>query len=665
MSHPGGSPSRSPAAEPAERDASRTAGSRNGLIALALAAATLLVYARAVGFDFVGLDDAAYASRNPFVLGGPTRTGIAWAFTTTYQANWHPLTWISLMIDAALGGKAPWLFHLTNVVLHLANTLLLFHVLFRMTGLPWRSAFVAALFAVHPLHVESVAWITERKDVLSTLFWLLAMLAYLRHVERPTRPRYLLVPAAMALGLLAKPMLVTLPLVLLLLDVWPLRRFPSAAGPGDSRGRTYRLVLEKAPLFALSLVSSVVTIYAQKKGGAFGGLEAFPLGRRLANAVIAYGTYVGKMLWPTKLAVPYPLIPGAQTPGRVLASAVLLVAISVLAIRGLKRRPYLAVGWLWYLVTLLPVIGLFQVGIQSMADRYTYVPLVGLFVMVAWGVPDLLRGTGLAPAARPAILGGAAGLAVLALTGCAYVQAGRWRNTSELFAHVLRVTEQNATAHNALGLDLYESGRPDDAIAHYREAIRIAPGFDLAYANLGAALSRIGKTDEAIAAYRQAFRLRLESPGMRTTVAGLLMTQGRDDEAAAEITRAMGDAPGDVSLRKALGSILARQGKSPEAMAEFEAVLRETPEDAEALASLGTLLMKQGDLAGASARFAEALSVEPDNVPAHKNLGVILARQGRYGEAVAQFTEALRVRPEDDGVRRNLEHAKALAAGGR
>ncbi len=651
----------------AERKGPGSPGRLSWLLALALAVATLVVYARVVGFEFIGLDDASYVASNPFVLSGLTRDGIAWAFTTTYQANWHPLTWISLMIDADLGGKGPWLFHLTNVLLHLANTLLLFHVLLGMTSAPWRSAFVAALFAVHPLHVESVAWITERKDVLSTLFWLLAMLAYVRYVERPGTRRYVLVAAAMALGLLAKSMLVTLPLVLLLLDWWPLRRFPAGSVPGRGapKGGAWGPIREKAPLVALSLISSVVTVYAQSAGGALGGREAFPLGRRLANAVISYGAYIGKMFWPTKLAVPYPLIPGAATPGRLLAAAVLLVAVSALAYRAARRRPYLAVGWLWYLVTLVPVIGLVQVGIQSMADRYTYVPLIGPFVMVAWGLPDALQGIVRSRVRRRAILAGAGGVAVLALMGCAYVQAGRWRNTSELFTHVVSVTELNATAHNALGLDLYEKGRPEDAIAHYREAIRIAPGFDLAYANLGAALSRTGKTDEAIAAYREAFRLRLESPGLRRTVAGLLMTEGRVDEAVAEITKAMGDAPGDVSLRKALGSILARQGRNPEAMAEFRAVLREKPDDAEALGNLGTLLMKQGNLEEASARFAEALRIEPDNVPAHKNLGVILARQGNYGAAIAHFTDALRVRPEDEGIRKNLDRAKDLAAGGR
>jgi Flp pilus assembly protein TadD len=427
----------------------------------------------------------------------------------------------------------------------------------------------------------------------------------------------------------------------------------------------WRLVREKVPLLALSLISSVVTVYAQAAGGALGGTETFPIGRRLANAVISYGAYIAKMFWPTKLAVPYPLIPGAETPGRILASAVLLVGVGALAVRTARRRPYLAVGWLWYLVTLVPVIGLVQVGIQSMADRYTYVPLIGPFVMVAWGISDLLRGTAPAPARRRAVLAGAAGAAVLALMGCAYVQAGRWRTTSELFTHVLSVTEQNATAHNVLGLDLYEKGHPEDAIAQYREAIRIAPGFDLAYANLGAALSRIGKTDEAIAAYREAFRLRLAFPELRTTVAGLLMKEGRVDEAVAELTKAMGDAPGDVALRKALGSLLAGQGRSDDAMIEFRAVLKEKPDDAEALANLGTLLMKQGNLDEAGALFTEALRAEPDNVPAHKNLGVVLARQGNFEAAIGHFTEALRIRPEDEGIQKNLDRAKALAAGGR
>jgi protein O-mannosyl-transferase len=653
---------------PSPRAASAGIFERPGwLIAVGLVVATLAVYAQAVGFEFMGLDDAAYVKSNPSVLSGPTLGGIVWAFSTTYQANWHPLTWISLMLDAEVGGKAPWIYHLTNVLLHLANTLLLFHVLARMTAAPWRSAFVAALFAVHPLHVESVAWITERKDVLSTLFWLLAMLAYLRYVERPGAGRYVLVPLAMAAGLLAKSMLVTLPLVLLILDGWPLRRLPAGAVSfrGARKGAWWPLLREKVPLLALSAISSAVTVYAQAVGGALGGTETFPMGRRLANAVIACGAYIGKMFWPTKLAVPYPLIPGAETPGRILAAAAVLVGVSALALGTARRRPYLAAGWLWYLVTLVPVIGVVQVGVQSMADRYTYIPLIGLFVMIAWGVPDLLGGASAASAGRRRVLAGAAGAALLVLGGCAFAQARLWRTTSDLFTHVVSVTEQNATAHNVLGLDLYDKGRTEDAIDHYREAIRIAPGFDLAYANLGAALSRIGKNEEAIAAYREAIRLRLAFPELRTSVAGLLLKEGKTDEAVAELTRAMGDTPGDVSLRKALGSLLAREGRSEDAMAEFRSVLKELPDDAEALTNLGTLLMKQGNLDEAKERLTAALGVEPDNVPAHKNLGVILARQGRFEEAIGHFTLALRIRPEDEGTQKNLERAKSLLAGAR
>jgi hypothetical protein len=354
-------------------------------IALALVAITLAVYLPVRQFGFVNFDDPDYVSANAHIAHGLTRAAVLWAFTTGYAANWHPLTWLSHMIDVQVFGVNAGPQHLVNLLLHVLNTLLLFGLLHRMTGARGRSAFVAALFAVHPLHVESVAWIAERKDVLSTLFWMLTMWAYVAYVRRPSWARYLGVAIAFALGLMAKPMLVTLPAVLLLLDVWPLGR------TGVTRLLRPRraLVLEKLPLFALAAVSSVMTFLVQRRGGAVSTVDQYPWASRVANALVEYVVYLGRMCWPARLSIFYPYsqsLPGWSVAG----SLVLLVALSVAVFRAGGRRPYLVVGWLWYVVTLVPVIGLIQIGTQARADRYTYVPLIGIFIMAAWGLPDLL-----------------------------------------------------------------------------------------------------------------------------------------------------------------------------------------------------------------------------------------------------------------------------------
>jgi protein O-mannosyl-transferase len=468
------------------------------VVALLLAASTLAVFAQAIGFEFVDYDDNEYVTANPQVQGGLTVAGVGWAFTTFAAGNWHPVTWLSLMLDTSLGGPGPRIYHLTNVILHVANALLLFFLLDRMTGRRRPAAVTAALFAIHPLHVESVAWIAERKDVLSTLFLLLTLMAYIGSVERPGPGRRLAVVALFALGLMAKPMLVTLPLLLLMLDAWPFGR----------KEPWRRLVLEKAPLLALSIASSVVTLVAQHQGRTVGSLATYPFGVRVANAIVATATYLGKAFWPTRLAVFYPHPGASLAVGTVVVSALILIALTISAIRLRRSHPALLFGWAWYLVTLAPVVGIVQVGWQARADRYTYVPLVGIFLGVVWGVCDRF-------AHRPALLARTATAALVMLGIGAFVQTAYWRDSETLFGHAIAVTERNFLAHNDLGTALLRRGLPAPAAAHFAEALRIDPSYVDAHSNLGVALARQGMIDEAILEFQRALDLDPGHPDAR------------------------------------------------------------------------------------------------------------------------------------------------------
>jgi len=626
------------------------------LLSLGLVLCTLAVYAQVLGFGFVQYDDQAYVTENPRVLSGLSREGLAWAMTTFAAENWHPLTWLSLMLDVEIGGASPQVFHLTNLLLHISNTLLLFFVLAALTGAAARSAFVAAVFAVHPLHVESVAWIAERKDVLSALFWILAMGAYARYARRPSPAAYLLVFLATAAGLMSKPMVVSLPLVLLLLDFWPLGRL---AGPGPKT----RLVGEKLPLLALSVTSSLVTLHAQSEGGAVGTLEMFPLPARIANAVVSSTTYLLKMVWPADLAIPYPWDASRLTAPRVALSALVLGAVFAIASRAWRSRPYLLFGSLWYLVTLLPVIGLVQVGGASMADRYTYLPLVGPMVIVAWGVPDLLARLGWSERRTGLALGLAALVAIATLGVCARAQAALWRDSVTLFTHTLRVTERNAAAHNGLGLTLLERGRVDEAVLHYREVLEIAPAYLVARYNLAAALIQLGRGNEAVPLCEQAL---LQKPGDARAYSCLGAARMEQDDlegASDALEEAVRLDPRNAPARSNLGIVRSRQGRNEEAIVHLSEAARLRPRDAGVRVTLGTLLLKGGGLEEAANLLEEALRIDSTVARAHGSLGVARVRQGRVAEGIALFNEALRRDPTDEGARRNLERAKALASG--
>jgi len=543
-------------------------------IGLLLVLGTVAVYAEVPGFDYIHLDDTAYVSENARVLAGPTREGIVWAFTTFSQANWHPLTWISLQIDAARGGGAPRAFHTTNVALHVLDTLLLFLLFERMTASRWRSALVAGLFALHPLHVESVAWIAERKDVLSTAFGLAALHAWVSYVRGGRGRAIALAVAAQAASLLAKPMFVSLPVLLLILEIWPLARRMSW------RDR----LIEKLPFVALSAASCLVTLFVQSHGGATRSLMQYPLAARAANAAVTTVAYLVKAVWPSGLAVfyPYPYegIPAWKSLGAVLFVA----AVTWLVLRLRARAPYLAFGWLWYLVTLLPVIGLVQVGSQAMADRYTYVPLIGPFAMLAWGIGDLVAR---APARIAKLTGASFAAILLVLLGLAtHRQAATWRDSFTLFEHAIAVTRDNAVAHNSLAAALLRRGDFQSGVEHCAEAVRIAPTMADAQSNLVRGLIALGRFDEARA--RVADELASQPKDSRTHVnVGLLaMMERRKDDAAASFREALRLNPEDQEAHLNLASILLSWGRKSEAVAHFEEAVRLRPNDARAVRAL-------------------------------------------------------------------------------
>ncbi len=564
-------------------------------IAFALAAGTLAVYAPARSLDFVGIDDPLYVSENARVAAGLTVGGARWAFATWHGGYWIPLTWVSYMLDVELWGPGAAGHHVTNVLLHAANSVLLFVLLGRLTRAPWRSAFVAALFALHPLHVESVAWITERKDVLSTAFMLLAIWAYVAYVRRPRRAGYALVGALFGLSLMAKPMTVTLPFVLLLLDVWPLCRWaPGGGGTGGPRAKRPSswsalrpLVWEKVPLLALSLGASVVAYLAQRHAGAVGGLEGFPLGLRIQNAVVSYAVYLLRTIWPAGLAAVYPF-PDSIPVWQVAAAAALLAALSILFLRRAVGHLPLAVGWLWYLGTLVPVIGVVQVGIQGMADRFTYVPLIGVFIVAAWAVPERLT----AGRSTWRLATGAAGACLVAACLVATrAQIAYWKDNVALWTRVIQVTQGMSAldAHLTLGATLRDQDRLDEAARHFAEALEIDPRSAVAWAGSGLVLERQGRDAEAMTAYESALALDAALPEVHNNLGVLLARQGRLAEATEHFAAAARLEPGFELALVNLGLGLMRTGRGDEAAAALTEALRLNPGNQVARDALASL----------------------------------------------------------------------------
>ena len=651
---------------------------RNLAICAALALAVLAGYWQVLGFGFVAFDDPGYVFSNDQVRRGLSFAGVRWAFTTTYEANWHPVTWLSHMLDCQLFGMAAGWHHATNLLLHIANTVVLFLVLVRMTGAAWRSAVVAALFAVHPLHVESVAWVAERKDVLSTLFGFLTILAYLSFVARPSVLRYLVVVALYVLGLLTKPMLVTLPCVLLLLDWWPLgrlkggwsrRSLPPRAGPlreagvapggraaigeapgglratgdaGDLRQaeradpppgfapaeRGYaqatpgvgRVLLEKVPLLVLAAASCTVTYLVQKAFGAMVFTDRLQPPLRVANALASYVWYMVKTVAPADLAVYYPY--DARLPAwEVSGAAVLVVGATLAAVLAARRRPYVAVGWFWYLGTLVPVIGLVQVGGQAVADRYSYVPLVGVFIAIVWCAADLTAGWRL----RGAVLGVAAGAAVLACIAITNHQVAYWSDGVKLFQHAIDVTGRNEVAQTNLAAELASRKQYGATIEHCREALRQYPDMGDVHNVLAVALDAIGQPGEAEKEFREAMRLHPAAAGYHINMGMFLAKQGRFSEARGHIEDGIRLKPDDLNAHIFLGEILNSLERPQAAAREFQAALGLSPLSARARGGLGVALQGQGRIEEAVAEFREAVRVDPREFKTLNNLAWILA----------------------------------------
>lgn len=583
-------------------------------IGLGLIVTVVALYGRVADHGFVNFDDFKYIVENPHVRQGLSWDGLKWAFTSVYLGNWHPLTWLSHMIDVQIFGLAPGAHHLVNLTLHAANALLLLLAIRFLTGEVWPSAAVAVLFAIHPLRVESVAWASERKDLLAGLFWMLTMLAYAAYTRKPSLGRYGLVLVAFALGLLAKPMLVTLPFVLLLLDLWPLGRWhpwtPSSPHPG--RTTWARLAIEKTPLLLLAAVSAGLALTAQSRGGAVAPLDGLGIGARLGNALVAYGEYLAKTGWPSGLAVYYPhpaivatdRFAGLVVPAIISGLAITIVTAAALAL--VQRAAYLLVGWLWFLGTLIPVIGLVQVGTQSWADRYAYLPLIGVYMVAAWGARDAaLRW----PRARVPLVGGFI-LAFVAYGTVTWKQVGYWRDSETLLRRALDVTVGNYVAHNNLANYLASRGQLAEAEHHYDTALAIKPNFAEAHNNLGTVLSEEGDSAAAEKHYRRALDL-------------------NPDYAKAHFN---------------LGFELEGKGRRAEAEAEYEQTLRIDPATAEAHERLGTLQAARGEFGQASSHFREALAHKPDLVSAAHGLAWLLAtcpdptyRDGREAVRLAEW----------------------------
>ena len=595
------------------------------LVCLVMVLVVIGLYWRVGHYEFTEFDDSVYVSENRHVQGGLTESGLRWAFQLgdKDKTYWHPLTWLSHMLDVQLYGFAPGQHHLTNVLIHILNTLLLYLLLYRMTGAVWRSAFVVALFAVHPINVESVAWVAERKNVLSTFFWMLSLLAYFLYTRRPGFFRYLPLLAVYVMGLLAKPMLVTLPFVLLLLDYWPLRRLQLPLFRREHRRTTARLFIEKAPLMALSALSILISSVSVRDAGNMISTESVPYTLRIANALVSYVTYIGKLIWPLNLAPYYPY-PDSLSLLKIMSSALILILMSIIAWRSLKHHPYLAVGWLWFLGTLVPVSGLIQAGLwPALADRWAYLPSIGLFILAVWGAASLFR-RNLYQTIGLSVVSGAVLIFCMTVT---WLQVGYWEDDVRLFTHTLKVTGSTWLAHTNLANALGRRGNIDEAIHHYQLAIQSRPpNPEGAYYNLAIALDSQGKLDEAISNYSKALDLN----------------------------------PGFVSAHINLGTTLARQGRISEAMQHYDEAIRLQPDSAPARINIGNALLAEGKIDDAMGYYLEAVRLDSARVEAYNNLGLALIRKGRIEAAIGYFKLALKNSPGHKESQKNLALASAM-----
>ena len=629
-------------------------------IGLVLFVATLLLFSRVLGpdYEFVNYDDPDYVTKNAQVQAGLDGAGMRWALTSGAASNWHPLTWMSHMLDWSWWGNNPRGHHATSVVLHALNAALAFLALRKLTGAVWTSAFCAALFAWHPLRAESVAWVAERKDMLSGFFWFATLLAYGAYADARVRatgraaPYYVLTLVALALGLMAKPMLVTLPCVLLLLDVWPLRRLGSSAGvqPASSSMAGWTPLLEKIPFFALAAASSYVTFRVQQAGGSVA--EALDFGARLGNAFVAVVRYLGKFGWPFDLAVLYPH-PGHWATGKITAAVLMVAALSAAALWQGRRRPWMLIGWLWFLGTLVPVIGLVQVGMQAMADRYTYLTILGVQLALLWTLRDAFT----SDAARRRL----AWVGALVLVGCAartWNQLGVWRNSETLFSHAIAVTTNNFVAHDNRGLYRFEHGRVEEAVADYRQALAINPGYMNPNNNLGHALAQSGRPAEALPFYRAALAAKPEHVEVRNNLANALSDVGQLDEAMTHYAFVLARQPDHANALNGSAVVLAMQGKPAEAKQRLEQAVRIAPGYAGAHNNLGNVCSMLKEWAQAAAHYRRAAELQPD-AHTHAQLAHALRQLGRRDDAVRELRTALKIRPDYAPARQALQELEA------
>lgn len=626
------------------------------IISLFLVLVTLAVFWNVRTHDFVNFDDNIYVTENPFVTSGWTVEGLIWAFTTILDGHWHPLTWLSHMTDCGLFGLNPGCHHMTSLILHLLNVLLLFSVLRLMTGAVLRSAVVAALFAIHPLHVEPVAWVASRKDVLSAFFWMLTMWAYVVYCRHPAISRYILMLFFFAAGIMSKSMVVTLPVVFFLMDFWPLNRVRQGSTDGKKdleksklpssgfhRFSLPRLIAEKLLLFILLGLSAILAVSAMLSVQPFTMQlsSIMPEWDNIVRVPVSYMIYIGKMFWPYKLAVTYPypeVIPSWQAAG----AAVLFIFISVLAIFQARKRPYFIVGWLWYIVTLIPVIRLFNIGPQNIADRYTYIPLIGLFIIIAWGIPDLLARLRY----RRVLLCISTTMMLIWLSVSSYVHLGYWQNSLTLFNRAINVTSDNWLAHYNLGSFLLRKGNISEAVNHFSETIRIRPGNEDAHNNLGNAFVKLGRPDDAVRHYLEALKIKPSDAEFHNNLAIALDMQGNSEEAIRHYSEALRIKPGLAKVHNNLGNALKRQARLEESVRHLSRAVQIDPVNAEYHKDLGIGLAKQGKTKEAISHFSEAVKIEPLNADFHNNLAIALDMKGDTEEAIRHYSEALRIKPD-------------------
>ncbi len=638
----------------------------NSKICCFLVILSMIVYCRVIRNEFVHYDDDTYIFKNPYIQTGISIDNIKWAFTTDHGGNWHPLTWISHMTDSQLFGmkKAGW-HHLVNLLWHVINTVLLFIMLSRMTGAVWQSAFVAALFAVHPLNVETVAWASERKSVLSTFFWFMTILLYINYVKSRSIKSYVFSILFFLMGLLSKPMVVTLPFVLLLLDFWPLNRTPLyRTGADDNQQETTephditvvgtsllnKLLFEKVPFFILAMIFCIVTLFVQESAGSVASLDAIPFSSRITNALLSYFMYIYMMVWPVDLAVLYPHS-GMPQVWQYTISGIFLISVTFLVVKAARRFPYLGFGWFWYLGTLVPVIGIVQAGGQSMADRYAYLPLIGIFIMIAWGVSDI-------PVKKHhfsrSLYAGLAAVIIFAFSCVTFVQTGYWKNSIALFKRTVSVTKGNYVMYNNLGNAYMRVDRLDDAMFYCREALKIKPNSIEVLNNLGNILLKKGEVDEAVSLLAKAMKINPNHMIVRKNLQRGLMMKRQKQSTLPHVASEQ-KTPGTVEFFVNMGVALAKQGRSEEALAQIDKAIEVDSDYWPAYNSLGIVLLQMGKLDEAETNFKKTIKIKPDYIEAYNNLGILYARQKKIEQAVMQFSKALKINPNYKKAKQNLD----------